>query len=175
MRSGDLELYTCKLDGSDVRQVTKDLGYDGGAFFSPDGNYLVFRASRPKTSEEVKEYKELLAQGLVKPTNMEIFVCKTDGSEMRQITQLGQANWAPFFHPSGKKILFSSNHASKRGFPFHLYLIDLDGKNLEQVTFDPQFDAFPMFSPDGSKLVFASNRENGGTRATNLFIADWVE
>jgi len=175
MRSGDLELYTCKLDGSDVRQVTHELGYDGGAFFSPDGEHLVFRASRPKTPEEVAEYKELLAQGLVKPTNMEIFVCKTDGSELRQVTQLGQANWAPFFHPSGKKILFSSNHASKRGFPFHLYLIDLDGKNLEQVTFDPQFDAFPMFSPDGTKLVFASNRENGGTRATNLFIADWVE
>ena len=94
---------------------------------------------------------------------------------LRKITQLGQANWAPFFHPSGEKIIFSSNHESKRGFPFHLYMIGLDGSGLEQITFDRQFDAFPMFSPDGSKLVFASNRENGGTRATNLFIADLVE
>ncbi len=175
MRSGDLELYTCKLDGSDVKQVTNELGYDGGAFFSPDGSKLVFRASRPKTEEEKAEYKALLAKGMVKPTNMEIFICNVDGSGLKQITQLGNANWAPFFHPSGQKIIFSSNHASPRGFPFHLYMVNVDGSGLEQITFDTQFDAFPMFSPDGKKLVFASNRVNGGTRATNLFIADWVE
>lgn len=174
-RSGDLELYTCALDGSDLRQITSELGYDGGAFFSPDGSKIVFRSSRPQTEEEIDEYKTLLSQGLVKPTEMELYVCNADGSELRKITDLGQANWAPFFHPSGEKIIFSSNHASPRGFPFHLYMIGLDGSGLEQITFDRQFDAFPMFSPDGSKLVFASNRENGGTRATNLFIADWVE
>lgn len=174
-RSGDLELYTMNLDGSEVKQVTTELGYDGGAFFSPDGEWLVFRASRPKTPEEVKEYKELLKQGLVKPTNMEVFVCRTDGSEMKQVTTLGQANWAPFFHPSGKKIIFSSNHESPRGFPFHLYMINIDGTGLEQITSDGAFDAFPMFSPDGKKLVFSSNRFNGGTRSTNLFVADWVE
>lgn len=174
-RSGDLELYTMNIDGSDVQQVTNELGYDGGAFFSPDGEWLVFRASRPKTDEEVAEYKALLKDGLVKPTNMEVFVCRVDGSEMKQVTQLGQANWAPFFHPSGKKIIFSSNHASPRGFPFHLYLINIDGTGLEQITSDDAFDAFPMFSPDGKKLVFSSNRFNGGTRSTNLFVADWVE
>ncbi len=174
-RSGDLELYTCDLDGKNIVQITSELGYDGGAFFSPDGSKIVFRASRPTTEEEILEYKDLLSQGLVKPTNMEIYVCNADGSEMQQISKLGQANWAPFFHPSGKKIIFSSNHASERGFPFHLYMINIDGSGLEQITFDPQFDAFPMFSPDGKKLVFASNRQNGGTRATNLFIADWVE
>ena len=175
MRSGDLELYTCALDGSDLRQITSELGYDGGAFFSPDGSKIVFRSSRPQTEEEIGEYKTLLSQGLVKPTEMELYVCNANGSDLRKITDLGQANWAPFFHPSGEKIIFSSNHASPRGFPFHLYMIGLDGSGLEQITFDRQFDAFPMFSPDGSKLVFASNRENGGTRATNLFIADWVE
>jgi len=175
MRSGDLELYTCDLDGKNIVQVTNELGYDGGAFFSPDGTKLVFRTSRPKTDEEIAEYKDLLSQGLVKPTNMEIYVCNVDGSEMTQVTHLGQANWAPFFHPSGNKIIFSSNHASERGFPFHLYMINVDGTELEQVTFDPQFDAFPMFSPNGKKLIFSSNRQNGGTRATNLFIADWVD
>jgi len=65
LRSGNLELYTMNIDGSDVRQVTDEPGYDGGAFFSQDVSMLVFRASRPKTEEEVKIYKELLAQGLV--------------------------------------------------------------------------------------------------------------
>ncbi len=175
LRSGDLELYTMNTDGSDVKQITFDLGYDGGAFFSPDGTKLIFRSSRPQTEEEIKEYKDLLNQGLVKPTDMELYVCNVDGSELRKITNLGQANWAPFFHPSGEKIIFSSNHASEKGYPFNLYMINLDGTGLEQITADGVFDAFPMFSPDGKKLIFSSNRINGGTKATNLFIADWVD
>jgi TolB protein len=174
-RSGDMELYTMDIDGSNVHQVTHELGYDGGAFFSPDGKKLVFRSSRPKTDEDVKVYKDLLAQGLVMPTNMEIYVCNVDGSDLKKITSLGKANWAPFYHPSGEKIIFSSNHTSERGFQFNLFMIDEDGSGLEQITFDPIFDAFPMFSFDGKKLIFASNRNNGGTHDTNLFIADWVE
>jgi len=174
-RSGDLELYTMNTNGSDVKQITNDLGYDGGAFFSPDGSKLVFRASRPKTEEEQKNYKDLLAKGLVAPTNMEVFVCNADGSDMKQITDLGKANWAPYFHPSGNKIVFCSNHKSEQGFPFHLYMINVDGTGLEQITFDPAFDSFPMFSPDGKYLVFCSNRNNGGTRDTNVFLAEWVE
>jgi Tol biopolymer transport system component len=151
------------------------LGYDGGAFFSPNGQQLVFRASRPETPEEIKEYKSLLADGLVMPTEMEIFVCNVDGTDMKQITGLGKANWCPFFHPSGKKIIFSSNHTSQRGFPFNLYMINLDGSGLEQITMDETFDAFPVFSNDGKYLVFSSNRNNGGGRDTNLFIAEWKD
>lgn len=174
-RSGDLELYTCNIDGSNVKQITHELGYDGGAFFSPDGKQLVFRASRPKTEEAIKEYKDLLKQGLVAPVKMEIFICNVDGSNLKQLTHLGKANWAPFFDPSGKKVIFSSNYAGSRGFNFNLYMINLDGSGLEQITYDPVFDAFPMFSYDGKKLIFSSNRNNGGTHYTNLFIADWVK
>lgn len=174
-RSGDLELYTMNLDGSDVKQITNELGYDGGAFFSPDGTKLIFRASRPKTEEAIKEYKELLAQGLVEPTDMELFICNADGSDLKQLTFLGNANWSPFFHPSGEKILFSSNFEAEKGFPFNLYLIDVDGKNLERVTHGQTFDAFPVFSNDGKFLAFSSNRNNGGGRDTNLFIAEWQD
>ena len=174
-RSGDLELYTMNIDGSDVKQVTNELGYDGGAFFSPDGSKLIFRASRPKSKEEIEEYKRLLSEGLVKPTEMELFICDSDGSNLKQITFLGNANWSPFFHPSGKKVIFSSNFEAVLGFPFNLYMIDIDGKNLERISFSDSFDAFPVFSNDGKKIAFSSNRNNGGTRETNLFIADWVE
>lgn len=174
-RSGDLELYTMNIDGSNMQQVTNELGYDGGAFFSPDGTKLIFRASRPQTEAEIKEYKDLLAQGLVQPTKMELFICNVDGTELRQITDLGNANWAPYFHPSGEKVLFSSNHESQRGFPFNLYMINIDGAGLERITYDEVFDSFAMFSPDGKQLVWASNRFNGGNRDTNLFVADWVD
>lgn len=173
VRSGDLELYTMNVDGSDIRQVTHDLGYDGGAFFSPDGEWLVWRASRPEGDSAIAHYTGLLEQGLVEPTHMELYVSRVDGSEMRRVTDLGQANWAPFFTPDGQHILFSSNHEHEKGFPFNLYMIGVDGEGLEQVTSDGMFDSFPMFSPDGTKLVFGSNRNNGGTHATNLFVADW--
>ncbi len=173
-RSGDLELYTMNIDGTDVKQITDQLGYDGGAFFSPDSKKLVFRSSRPKTPEAIKKYKDLLAQGLVEPTDMEIYVCDADGSNLHQVTHLGGANWAPFFHPSGEKILFSSNHKTK-SIPFNLYMVNLDGTGLEQITFDAVFDAFPMFSYDGKKLVFGSNRNNRGTHDTNLFLAEWKD
>ena len=174
-RSGDLELYTMDINGENIQQVTDDLGYDGGAFFSPDSKKLIFRASRPKTEADIKVYKDLLAKGLVKPTNMELFVCNVDGSDLKQITNLGNANWAPYFHPSGQKVIFCSNHKSKRGFPFNLFLVNFDGTGLEQITFDKTFDSFPMFSRSGKKLVFSSNRNNGGTRDTNIFIADWID
>lgn len=174
-KSGDLELYVCDLDGKNEVQVTHELGYDGGAFFSPDGKKLIFRASRPKTETEIKEYKELLAQGLVQPTSMEIFMCNIDGSQLKQITNLGKANWAPYFHPSGNKIIFSSNHKSNRGYEFNLYMINVDGTGLEQITFDKVFASFPMFSPDGKYIAFSSNRNNGGGHDTNVFVAEWVD
>jgi TolB protein len=159
-------------DGSDVKQVTHELGYDGGAFFSPDGKKLIFRASRPKTPDEIKTYKDLLAQGLVMPTDMELFTCNIDGSELKQVTHLGGANWAPYFTVDGKHVVFSSNHVQK-GYHFNLWMCDLNGENAKQITFDPTFDAFPVFSRDGKQLVFSSNRNNGGGHDTNLFIAEW--
>lgn len=175
LRSGDLELYTMNLDGSDVKQITSELGYDGGAFFSPDGTKLIFRSSRPQTEDEVTDYKMLLKQGLVTPTEMELYICNIDGTELTKLTDLGNANWAPFFHPSGEKVIFASNHASEKGFPFNLFMINVDGTGLEQITHDGVFDAFPMFSRSGQYLMFSSNRNNGGTHDTNLFLAKWKD
>jgi Tol biopolymer transport system component len=173
-RNGDLDLYVMDINGKNIKQLTFDLGYDGGAFFSPDGSKIVFRASRPKGDDSI-EYVNNLKQGLVAPTNMEIFIINTDGTGLKQITNLGKANWAPYYHPSGKKILFSSNHHSERGYDFQLYMINEDGTGLVRITDQSMFNAFPMFSPDGKQLVFSSNRNNGGTRDTNVFIADWVD
>ena len=174
-RNGDLDLYTMDIDGKNVKQITNELGYDGGAFFSPDGKKIVFRASRFKTDEQKKEYMDYLKQGLVAPTAMEIFVCNVDGTNLKQVTNLGKANWAPFYHPAGKKIIFSSNHKGTRGFEFNLFMVNEDGTGLEQITYDKVFDSFPMFSPDGKRLIFSSNRNNGGTHDTNLFLAEWQD
>lgn len=174
-KDGDLDLYIMDLKSGKEKKVTTALGYDGGAWFSPDGKKIVWRASRPKTDAEIKEYKELLAEGMVAPTNMEVWIANADGSDAKQITNLVQANWAPNFTADSRHIIFCSNHEYKRGFPFNMYMIDLEGKNMQKISRDKGFDAFPMISPNGKKIIFASNRNNGGTRDTNLFLADWVE
>ncbi len=174
VRDGDIDLYLMDLNSGKTKRITTALGYDGGAWFSPNGKKIIWRASRPSTPEEIREYKELLAENLVAPTKMEVYTANVDGSNIKQETSLKQANWAPAFMPDSKRIIFASNHEYKRGFPFNLYILDTDGK-LEKVSRDQGFDAFPMFSPNGKKLVFCSNRNNGGTRDTNIFLADWVE
>jgi Tol biopolymer transport system component len=174
-KDGDIDLYIMDLKTGKEKRITNALGYDGGAWFSPNGKKIIWRASRPKTDAEVKEYKDFLVENLVAPTNMEVFVANADGSNVKQVTNFGNANWAPSFMHDGKRIIFASNHQSKRGYPFNLFTINEDGTNLEKITAEKIFDAFAMFSPDGKKLVFCSNRNNGGTHDTNIFVADWVE
>ena len=174
-KDGDIDLYVMNLKTGKEKKITNTLGYDGGAWFSPNGKKIIWRASRPKTEAEVKEYKDLLAENLVAPTNMEVFTANANGSNVKQITSFGNANWAPAYMPDNKRIIFASNHQSKRGFPFNLFIIHEDGSGLEKISAEKSFDAFPMFSPDGKKIIFCSNRNNGGTRDTNIFIADWVE
>ncbi len=177
-RSGDLELWRCEIKTKKFLQLTNTLGYDGGAFFSRDSKHIVWRASRPQ-GKEAETYKKLLAAGYVEPKELNIFMADIDGKNVKQVTKLPGANWAPFFNPDGKKILFCSNHHSldKGGRIFDLFMINIDGTGLEKITNSETFDAFPMFSYDGKKLVFCSNRQSDRKPAhdTNIFVADWIE
>jgi TolB protein len=161
-------------DGSDVRRLTNRVGPDGGPFWSRDGKQIVFRGREIPPGKELDDYRGLLKQGLWRPTSLELFVMNRDGSGLRQVTKNGAANFAPYFTPDGRQIVFASNAADPRGRNFDLYLINVDGTGLEQVTFNDTFDGFPMFSPDGTKMVFASNRFAAKEGDTNVFIADWV-
>ncbi|MFN0060311.1 MAG: TolB family protein [Planctomycetota bacterium] len=171
VRDGDLELYSMKADGSDVRRLTNKPGYDGGAFFSHDGKKLCYRAYHPEGAE-LEDYRALLARGLVRPNRMEIWVMDADGSNARQLTSNGNANFCPYFTPDDQAVVYSSNQG---GNPreFDLYLVRLDGTGQERVTYTAEFDGFPMFSPDGKKIVWASNRHSTARGETNIFIADW--
>ncbi|MXW63901.1 MAG: hypothetical protein F4Y00_01665 [Bacteroidetes bacterium SB0662_bin_6] len=175
MRDGDLELYSMAPDGSDVQRLTNRIGYDGGAFYSPDGSQIVWRAHYPEPGPEQDDYLRLLEQGLLRPGELDIYVMDADGSNMRQVTHLGGANFAPYWHPDGKRILFSSNHEDSNGREFEIYMIGVDGTGLTRITHSEAFDGFPVFSPDGRYLAFGSNRNNEGTNDTNIFLAEWVE
>jgi Tol biopolymer transport system component len=183
-RDGDLDLYTCNLDGSNVKRVTDAPGYDGGAFFSWDGKKIVWRAP-DRSMVDVEETKALLARQMVRPNVLEIWIMDADGSNKKQITSNGAANFGPFWHPDGKRVIFSSNMDSKDGTNFELYLVDVETGDLERVTHferkregarrSDDFDGFPMFTRDGTRLVFCSNRFNDIANETNVFVADWVD
>jgi TolB protein len=176
MRNGDLDIYTMDADGSNVRQLTHELGYDGGPFWSYDGSKIVYRAEHPQTPAQIQDYKDLLARGLIRPGNLELWVMNADGSGKHQVTRNGAANFAPYWLPDGQRIIFASNvdNASDPS-GFDLYWIREDGTGLERLTEYSGFDAFPMFSSDGKRLVWASNRHGLVEHETNIFIADWVE
>jgi TolB protein len=173
LRDGDLDLYVMDADGRSVRRLTDTPGYDGGAFFSWDGRFIVFRASRPDGREELEEYRALLGRGLVRPKRLDIYLMNADGTGLRRVTQLAGANFAPFMHPNGRQIVFSSNLHDATGRSFALYLVNLDGSGLERVTFAEGFASFPMFTRDGKRLAFCSSRGAAAPHDLDVFVADW--
>jgi Tol biopolymer transport system component len=172
LRGGDLDLYLMNPDGSDVEQLTFATGYDGGAFFSLDGEWIVWRASRPQ-GQELADYRALLADGLIRPGVLELYIMNLKERKPLRITDNGAANFGPYWHPDGRRIIFSSNMHDPKGRNFDLYMIDIDTREIERITHYEGFDGFPMFSHDGKQLVFASNRFGSETGETNVFIADW--
>lgn len=178
LKDGDLEIYTMNVDGTDVRRLTNTVGYDGGPWWSPDGKRIAYRAHHPADSTQLADYRRLLAQNLVRPSRVELFIMNADGSDQHQVTNLGGANFGPSWTPDGSKIIFASNYQNPRGGNFDLFLVDAGARNagpgqVEQITRSPVFDGFPMFSPDGKHVVWASNRHDSKATETNLFLADW--
>jgi Tol biopolymer transport system component len=180
-RGGDFDVYTMNMDGSDVKRLTTEYGYDGGPWWSPDGSMIAWRAYYPSTEAEKASWKDSMDKNYIVPVPLDLWVMKSDGTEKRRIVSNGAVNWAPSWHPDGKRLVFSSNmddwkESQKRfGHNFELYMVDIDGKNLKRLTYNDNFDSFPMFSPDGRKLVFGSNRTKERPRQTDIFLADWAE
>ncbi|MBI4865058.1 MAG: TolB family protein [Candidatus Riflebacteria bacterium] len=174
IRSGDLDIYTMNADGTGVTRLTTEPGYDGGPFFSWDGTKIVYRSLKPRDEKELVEYRRLLGQGLIRPVHAELMVMDADGSNKRQLTSNQAANWAPFMHPNGRQIIFSSNLHDPARRSFSLYTVNVDGTGLERITYGARFDSFAMFSRDGKKLVFCSSRGGTGPHEFNVFVADWV-
>ena len=175
VRDGDMEIYSMNADGSDVKRLTNRPGPDGGPFFSWDGKQMAFRGRLLGAGAELDEYRGAAQGGAVAPD-----LARALRDEPRRHRTCARsrssagANFAPSWHPDGKRLIFASNINDPKGRNFDLYLINVDGTGLERVTFNETFDGFPMFSPDGKRLVFASNRNAKAEGETNVFIADWV-
>jgi len=162
-RDGDADLYIMDADGTNTRQLTNQPGYDGGPFFSPDGQWVIYRSDRDKEHM------------------LQLYAISVDGKTEVQLTKnLDEVNWCPYFHPSGKYIIWSRADYSRgpMGAHFNLFQMDLNwdkstvsaGK-ITQITHSTAADVLPVFSPDGTKLMWTSTRGTDGT--SQLWIADW--
>lgn len=180
-REGDFDIYVMKSDGSDVKRLTDAIGYDGGPWFSPDGKKIAWRAWYPQTDEEKAQWRDAMEKNYIIAVPLDIWVMDADGSHKKRLVSNGATNWAPSWHPDGKRLIFSSNmddwreDIRKFGHNFELYIINVDGSGIERITYNNVFDSFPMFSHDGRKIVFASNRNPEKPRATDIYIADWTD
>ncbi len=178
-RDGDLDIYRMQVgeDGKTwhSQRLTDAVGYDGGPFVSYDGKTVVYRRDNQDTPEKKAQFSELLDSGLVKPTQLEIWAMNADGSNKRQLTHNGQANFAPFLHPDNQTLIFCSNVAdTAKHRKFELWAMPLDGSHAPvRITQGEEFDGFPMFSPDGKRLAWCSNRNHAVAHETNVFVADW--
>jgi Tol biopolymer transport system component len=146
------EIYIMKADGSAQTRLTSTVGYDGGPFFTTDGQRIVWR-----------RFDE---QGLI----ADVWTMKLDGSDAKQVTHFNSMSWAPYEHPSGEYFLFASN---KLGFEnFEIFMVDQAGaKEPVRITYSDGFDGLPVPSPDGRQLAFTSSRSGGG--AGQIFLAQW--
>jgi len=172
---GDLEIYRADMNGKNIKRLTNEVGYDGGPFVSWDGKKIAYRRDVIDNDVEKRDYQDLLAEHMVRPSKLEIWVMNSDGTDHQQVTKLGGASFAPFIHPDGRRLIFCSNFEDPKGREFDLYMINIDGTNLERITFSGDFDGFPMFTRDGKKLLFASNRYGVEKGETNVFVADWQD
>ena len=146
------EIYIINADGSDQKRLTNWQGYDGGPFFSHDGERIIWRHFQDNG---------MLA---------DVYTMRLDGSDMRRLTDFASMSWAPYFHPSGEYVIF---HSNKFGFAnCELFIVDARGeKEPVRVTFTDKFDGLPVFSPDGKLLSWTSNRTSNGN--SQLFMAEW--
>lgn len=150
--SGSMNLYVMKSDGTNSRQITfTDSSYNGGPFFSPDGQRIIFRADR-----EREHY-------------LDIYCIGKEGTNEQKITHNGAVNWAPYWHPSGNVIAFTTSlhgHAH-----YEIYLMNIKTGVQHRLTHNATFDGLPVFNLEGSKIMWTSKRGADGT--CQLYIADF--
>ena len=174
MRDGDLDLYRMDADGGHVERLTATTGYDGDAVFDADCSHIAWHAWHPK-GKGLDDYKKQLAENLIRPTTLELWIANADGTDARQVTYLDARSWAPSWYPSQARLLFASTFGGESARDVDLWAIDLDGTNLERVSTAPGPDDAPAFSPDGKSVAFTSARATLlGLTDTNVFVARWA-
>lgn len=147
------DVFLKDLDGKPVIQLTDSPCYDAESTVAFDGSKTVYTS---------------MVSG-----DLEIWTMDVDGSNKREVTDNGAANFGSYSFPDEKKTTFWPNLNDKKGITIDFYPVNVNGSDFDRVTFFDGFDGFPMFSPSGKDLVFVLNRNQRKSGGTNLFLAEW--
>jgi len=184
-RTGNVEIFTMRADGSGSVQVTRRPGEDVAAVWTPDGERITFssRTGAYTVRPDGIDLRELgstlrsMSQMNWSPdgrrivfvssdigADTEIFVIDVDSGESNQLTDNDCGDFEPVWLPTGDRIGWSSDPYGQAD----IFTMHADGGNVIRLTDSPGHDSYPCWSPDGSRIVFCSDR----TGAWEIYVMD---
>jgi Tol biopolymer transport system component len=149
----DADLYVYDTKSAAQIPLVTEKGYDGGPFFSPDMSWICYRSDR-------------FGDG-----NLQLFVAELDYSAAGeiegikrevQVTSNEHVNWAPYFHPSGRFLVYTTSELGHTNYEVFAIEFNPD-KPMEElwktrVTHAEGFDGLPVFSRDGEWMIWCAQR-----------------
>lgn len=172
----DADIWVYEVETQKQVRIVQAPGYDGGPFFSPDGKWICYRSDRNGDDKLQLFVAQLKFEG-------EQIV----GMEKEfQLTEGENVNWCPYWHPSGKFLVFASSAVGHSNY--EVFSIEVDREALlrgekpraaQRVTFAPGADVLPAFSPDGKLMMWTSQRgpklDEEQRPSSQIWVAEWVD
>jgi TolB protein len=135
MPARNSDIYVMNANGTGVRRLTRQVGFDGDPAWSPDGRKIVFESTRSG--------------------NADIWVMNADGTNPRQLTRSAAFDGDPAWSPGGSRIAFTSARTGNR----EIYLMNPDGSGVLDISNNPADDFDPTWAPSGEWVAFVSDRD----------------
>lgn len=161
------EIYNYDMQTKKYRRLTNAKGYDAEGSYSPDGKLIAFASNRKAYSHPMTE-KQQEKFAVKKAYMMDIYIMNSDGSNVRQLTNVDGYDGGPFFSPDGKRICwrrFDENEVTAE-----IMTMNIDGSDVKQLT-NMRYSSFaPFYHPTGRYLIFTSNKYGFGN--FELFLVD---
>lgn len=161
------DIYTASPEGEDLVNLTRVRGYDAEGSFSPDGEWIAFSSNRHAYSEELSE-QDAERFAIDKSYLLDIYIMRSDGSDVRRLTEAKGYDGGPFFSPDGKRICW--RRFDEKGLTAEIYTMNIDGSDKKQLTSIGAMSWAPYYHPSGEYLIFTTNRH--GFTNFELYLID---
>lgn len=161
------DIYETDFSGNNIRNLTKTLGYDAEASWSPDGKLIAFASNRRAYADKLTDEEAALFKA--NPSALiDIYIMDADGSNVKRLTDTNTYDGGPFFSPDGKRIVW--RRFTESGREAEIFTMNIDGTDQKQITRLNAMSWAPFYHPAGKYIIFATNLH--GHRNFELYIVD---